>query len=57
MSNQVGWAFETTLDVEWTHAIAPGASMVLLTSPVDETQGVQGMPEFLSLEKLPNLTS
>jgi subtilase family serine protease len=51
MSNQVGWAFETTLDVEWTHAIAPGASIVLLTSPVDETQGVQGMPEFLSLEK------
>jgi subtilase family serine protease len=50
-SDQVSWAFETTLDVEWAHAMAPGASIVLLTSPVDETEGVQGMPEFLSLEK------
>src|SRR5215469_7231227 len=23
---QVGWAFETTLDVEWAHAMAPGAN-------------------------------
>ncbi len=50
-SDQVGWAFETTLDVEWAHAIAPGANIVLLTSPVSETEGVQGLPEFLSLEK------
>jgi len=48
---QVGWAFETTLDVEWAHAMAPGANVVLLTSPVDETEGVQGMPEFLKLEE------
>jgi subtilase family serine protease len=50
-SGQVGWAFEATLDVEWAHAMAPSANIVLLTSPVNETQGVQGMPEFLSLEK------
>jgi subtilase family serine protease len=50
-SDAVGWAFETTLDVEWAHAMAPGAKIVLLTSPVDETNGVQGMPEFLSLEQ------
>jgi subtilase family serine protease len=49
--DQPGWAGETTLDVEWAHAMAPGASIVLLTSPVDETEGVQGMPEFLALEK------
>jgi len=48
--DQVGWAFETTLDVEWAHAMAPGADIVLLTSPVAETEGVQGMPEFLALE-------
>jgi subtilase family serine protease len=47
---QVGWAAETTLDVEWAHAMAPDANIVLLTSPVAETQGVQGMPEFLYLE-------
>ena len=49
-SDMVGWAFETTLDVEWAHAMAPGAKIVLLTSPVTETEGVQGLPEFLALE-------
>ena len=47
----VSWAAETTLDVEWAHAIAPGANIALMTSPVSETQGVQGMPQFLSLEQ------
>lgn len=46
-----GWAFETTLDVEWSHAMAPDANIVLMTSPVSETQGVQGLPEFLYLEQ------
>lgn len=27
-----GWALETTLDVEWAHAIAPGAKIVLFVS-------------------------
>ena len=31
--------------------MAPDAGIVVLTSPVSETQGVQGMPEFLALEK------
>ncbi|HYB00424.1 MAG TPA: S53 family peptidase, partial [Ktedonobacteraceae bacterium] len=50
-SDMVGWAEETSLDVEWSHAIAPGANIVLLTSPVSETEGVQGMPQFLYLEQ------
>ena len=50
-STQLGWAAETTLDVEWAHAMAPGAAIVLMTSPVAETEGVQGLPEFLALEK------
>jgi subtilase family serine protease len=44
--DQVGWAEETTLDVEWAHAMAPKASIDLLTSPVDETEGTVGMPQF-----------
>jgi subtilase family serine protease len=28
-----GWATETTLDVEWVHAIAPGAKIVLVVTP------------------------
>ena len=50
-SDMVGWAFETTLDVDWAHAMAPDANIVLMTSPVSETEGVQGMPEFLFLEQ------
>ena len=50
-SDQTGWAFETTLDVEWAHALAPDANIVLMTSPVSETQGTQGLPEFLFLEQ------
>jgi subtilase family serine protease len=28
--NQLGWAEETSLDVQWSHAIAPGAHIVLI---------------------------
>ena len=33
MHDPVGWAFETTLDVQWAHAMAPGANIVLAVSP------------------------
>src|SRR5712691_4154768 len=46
-----GWAAETELDVQIIHAIAPGANIVVLTSPVSETEGTMGLPEFLKLEK------
>ncbi|TAM74759.1 hypothetical protein EPN44_10140 [bacterium] len=32
-SNQLGWAFETSLDVEWSHAVAPGATIDLVIAP------------------------
>ena len=50
-SEQLGWAGETSLDVQWAHAMAPNASIVVLTSPVNETEGTQGLPEFLKLEE------
>jgi len=28
-----GWATETTLDVEWVHAVAPGAKIILVVTP------------------------
>src|SRR6266513_2744087 len=46
-----GWAEETTLDVQIIHAIAPDAGIVVLTSPVDETEGTIGLPQFLQLEQ------
>ncbi|MDE3228501.1 MAG: S53 family peptidase, partial [Chloroflexota bacterium] len=50
-SEMTGWQAETTLDVEMVHAMAPNAKIVVLTSPVDETEGVAGLPEFLKLEQ------
>jgi subtilase family serine protease len=32
-ADMVGWASETTLDVEWAHAIAPGAGILLAETP------------------------
>jgi subtilase family serine protease len=46
-----GWAYETEEDVQTIHALAPDAHIVLLTSPVSETEGTQGLPEFLQLEQ------
>jgi subtilase family serine protease len=42
-----GWAGEANLDVQWASAIAPKAHIVLVATPVAETQGVQGMPNFM----------
>jgi subtilase family serine protease len=37
--NQFGWAVETSLDVEWANAIAPGANILLAVAPgSDDTQ-------------------
>ncbi len=48
--DQPGWAGETTLDVEVSHAIAPAANILLVTTPVDETEGVQGFPQIVQAE-------
>jgi subtilase family serine protease len=45
-STMVLWAAETTVDVQWAHAMAPGASIVILTSPVTEGQGGDGLPQM-----------
>jgi subtilase family serine protease len=46
-----GWVGETELDVQIIHAIAPGANIVVLQSPVSETEGTIGLPQFLQLEQ------
>lgn len=42
-----GWAGEANLDIEWAYAMAPKAHIVLLATPVAETQGVQGLPNLM----------
>ena len=46
----VGWAEETTLDVEISHTIAPGANILLVETPVAETEGVTGFPQIVEAE-------
>jgi subtilase family serine protease len=42
------WALETSLDVEWAHAIAPEANIILVTTPTAEILGVQGFPQMMN---------
>jgi subtilase family serine protease len=48
--DHLGWATETTLDVEYAHAIAPDAKILLVETPVAETEGVTGFPEIVQAE-------
>ncbi|MCL2584104.1 MAG: S53 family peptidase [Streptosporangiales bacterium] len=45
------WAQETTLDVEYAHAIAPGANILVVETPASETEGVKGFPQIVAAEK------
>ena len=47
----LGWAGETTLDVEWAHTMAPGARILLVETPVSETEGTVGFPQIVTAEK------
>src|SRR5579875_586178 len=49
-STMVGWAQETSLDVEYSHAIAPDANILLVETPVAETEGVTGFPQIVEAE-------
>jgi subtilase family serine protease len=50
-SNREGWAGETDLDVEAAHAIAPGASILLVETPTSENEGTTGFPQIVTAEK------
>jgi len=50
-SDMIGWASETTLDVEWAHVVAPGAKILLVETPVSETEGVHGFPQIVTAEE------
>jgi subtilase family serine protease len=48
--DKAAWALEVSLDVETAHAIAPGANIILVTTPTAETLGVQGFPQMMAAE-------
>ena len=45
------WTVETSLDVEWAHAMAPMANILNVTTNPAETQGVQGLPPMMDAEQ------
>jgi subtilase family serine protease len=45
------WAGETSLDVEYSHAMAPGANILLVETPTAETEGVGGFPQIVQAEE------
>ena len=49
-ANREGWAGETTLDVEYAHAMAPGAAILLVETPKSENEGTSGFPQIVEAE-------
>jgi subtilase family serine protease len=49
--SKAAWALEVALDVETAHAMAPGANILLVTTPTAETLGVQGLPAMMNAEQ------
>jgi subtilase family serine protease len=51
LQDRNAWTLETSLDVEWAHAIAPLANIINVTTNPAETQGVQGLPAMMDAEQ------
>ncbi len=49
-SDYYGWTDETSLDVEWSHVIAPQANILLVETPDSETEGIYGFPQIVAAE-------
>ena len=50
LEDKAAWALEVSLDVETAHSIAPGANILLVTTPTAETLGQQGFPQMMNAE-------
>ena len=51
-TDQGGWALESSLDVEYAHAIAPGANILLVeTTRSTRPRGTAGFPQIVQAEK------
>ena len=47
-TKKLGWADETSLDLQWAHVIAPDAKLVLIAANPAETEGIQGFPSMFN---------
>ena len=44
---ETGWSQEATLDVEWAHAVAPGAKIVLAVSPTSHGDTINNVLKYV----------
>ena len=56
-SGNLTWAIETSTDVEWAHALAPGAKIVLLVSPSALTDQLQAVVSYAVNNNVGNIIS
>jgi subtilase family serine protease len=49
-SDYYGWTDETSLDVEWSHTMAPKANILLVETPMSEVEGIYGLPQIVQAE-------
>ncbi|HSU30723.1 MAG TPA: S53 family peptidase [Bryobacteraceae bacterium] len=45
--NEAGWSQETTLDVEWAHAVAPEAKIVLAVAPTPNGDTINNVVKYI----------
>jgi subtilase family serine protease len=55
--NQVGWSAEIALDVEWAHAIAPAANIVLVLAPGSSDADTAQAEEYVISHRLADVLS
>src|SRR5438309_3848432 len=51
LENHNLWDLEVALDVEWAHATAPLANIMLVSTPTAEVLGVQGFQQMMNAEQ------
>jgi subtilase family serine protease len=49
-SDYYGWTDEVSLNVEWSHVMAPQANILLVETPASETSGIYGFPQIVAAE-------
>ena len=55
--NMIGWAEEITLDVEWAHAIAPGANITLVLSSSNDDAAILSATQYAVDNRLGDVIS
>ena len=55
--DQVGWSGEISLDVEWAHAVAPGANIVLVLAKSDQDADILSATQYAVDHRLGDVIS